>query len=72
MPVETAQPSGSIHEHRYIFLRQQMRPTRQRDGRVLERVVEDVFFCEICLSYSVVQVRREELDHRHLGWVEIR
>ncbi len=58
------------HDHRYVFLRQETRPTKQWDWRVLERIVEDVYFCEGCLSYQRVYIRREVPDPRSFGWVE--
>ena len=60
----------SDHEHRYTYLRQETRPTKQWDWRVLERIVSDVYFCEGCLDYRKVDVRREVPDSRSFGWVE--
>lgn len=59
------------HVHRYTFLRQEFRTTKQWDRRVLERIVEDVFFCEGCLTYQRVPVRREVPDSRDFGWLEV-
>lgn len=61
----------SEHEHRYTFLRQEIRPTKWWDDRVLERIIEDVYFCDGCLSYRKVAVRREEPDRRSFVWVEV-
>ena len=58
------------HAHHYTFLRQDVTPTRQWDWRVLERRVDDVFFCDGCLSYKHVKVRIEVPDPRSFGWVE--
>lgn len=59
------------HEHRFIFLRQENQTTKQWDDRVLERLVCDVFFCENCLTYNRVPVRREVPDTRSFGWTEV-
>lgn len=56
------------HSHNFTFLRQEIRPTKQWDGRVLERAIEDVFFCSACLEYKRIEVRREEPDPRSFGW----
>jgi hypothetical protein len=62
----------SEHEHRYVFLRQEPRTTQQWGDRVHERVIEDVYFCESCLGYQRVRVRREIPNPRELsGWVEV-
>lgn len=59
------------HEHRYQHLRQETRPTNQWDGRVMERLVEDVFFCEECLDYRRVAVCREVPKRGEFGWDEV-
>lgn len=59
------------HTHRFTFLRQETRVTKHWDDRVLERAVEDVYFCEECLEYQCVRVRLEEPDPRSLGWREV-
>lgn len=62
---------AAMHEHRYTHLRQETRPTKQWDGRVMERLVEDIFFCERCLDYRRVQVRREVPKRGEFGWDEV-
>ena len=58
-------------DHKYQFLRQEITPTKKWEHRVNERKVEDVFFCERCLSYQKVLVRREEPDRGSFGWREV-
>jgi hypothetical protein len=59
------------HEHHYIFLRQEIRPTVRWGDRVHERIVEDVFFCEGCLDYRRITVRREVPNPTTFGWMEV-
>jgi hypothetical protein len=61
----------SEHEHKFIFLRQEVRLTRQWGDRVHERVIEDVFYCERCTEYLRKPIRREQPDNRSFGWVEV-
>jgi hypothetical protein len=58
-------------EHNYTFLRQEIRPTLQNGDRVLERVINDVFFCTKCLSYHYAFVRKEIPNRQSFGWVEV-
>ncbi len=60
------------HEHHFQFLRQEIRPIKHRQERVLERVIEDVFGCEGCLEYRVIKVRTEEPARDRFGWVEVK
>lgn len=59
------------HEHRFTFLRQEVKPTKQWGDRVNERQILDVFFCEACLEYKRVLVRTEEPDRPSFGWREV-
>ena len=58
-------------EHEYVFLRQDTVTTKEWDRRVLERRIDDVFFCQKCLEKKAVTVRHEEPDNRSFGWVEV-
>jgi len=57
--------------HHYIFLRQEVNPTKKWGDRVNERQIIDVFFCEVCLDYRRVVVRTEEPDRGSFGWREV-
>lgn len=51
-------------DHLYMFLRQEIRDIvigfdAVQLNRPFERAVEDVFFCQRCLEYDRVEVRRE-------------
>lgn len=59
------------HEHHYLFLRQETHPTIQWGESVRERLTEDVFYCEGCLDYRKVPVRREVPRRDAFGWLEI-
>ena len=61
------------HAHHFVFLRQEMRPTRRGwNDRIDERLVEDVYFCDGCLAYRRIPVRREEPSRTELNkWVEV-
>lgn len=62
------------HTHRFTYLRQEIRTTKQADGwrgAVLERAIEDIFFCEVCLEYRRVLVRLQEPDPHGYGWREV-
>ncbi len=59
------------HQHHYVFLRQETRPTERFGDRIQERVIEDVFFCEGCLDYRRVHVRREMPAPGGLRWMEV-
>lgn len=60
------------HEHHYVFLRQETKPTKTGwNDQVHERLIEDVFFCAGCLNYRRVPVRREVPKGYEFGWVEV-
>jgi hypothetical protein len=61
----------SEHEHHYIFLRQEVKRSAGWDDHTTERLVQDVFFCEGCLDYRTVKVRREVPRRDSFGWTEI-
>lgn len=64
----------SLHTHRFTYLRQEIRTTKKssswRDS-VLERAIEDIFFCEVCLEYRRVLVRLQEPEPHGYGWREV-
>ena len=65
------------HEHRYRFLRQEMREESQSilgsaGIRMTGRVFEDVFYCEACLTYRRVFIRSLVPDAREpSGWRQV-
>jgi hypothetical protein len=59
-------------DHKFVYLREETRPTRTFDGRVLARTVLDLYFCERCLTYRERPLRDEEPSRRDLGWETVR
>lgn len=53
------------HTHRYVFLRQEERNVGP--DRVPEWLIQDIFYCEGCLTYASRDVRKEVPDRQSFG-----
>lgn len=71
-PSSVYQPAAPVHQHVYVFLRQETIVLRVMNDRVRERAIEDWYYCEGCLLYKKVRIRVEESDSSRYGWREIR